>query len=57
MGIHDNLTDAEIEAILRREARTTAARHLVQCAMKRLHEECLRAKKDDMSAVVIMCNG
>jgi protein phosphatase len=55
-GIHDNLTDNEIEAILRQEARTTVARHLVQAAINRSHEECLRAKKDDMSAIVITCN-
>ena len=55
-GIHDNLTDAEIETILRQEARTITARQLVQCAIERSHEECLRAKKDDMSAVVITCN-
>ena len=55
-GIHDNLTDAEIETILRREARTTVARQLVQCAINRSHEECLRAKRDDMSAIVITCN-
>ena len=55
-GIHDNLTDSEIEAILRRAARTTAARHLVQSAINRSHEECLRAKKDDISAIVITCN-
>lgn len=55
-GIHDNLTDSEIEAILRQAARTTVARHLVQSAIDRSHEECLRAKKDDMSAIVITCN-
>ncbi len=55
-GIHDNLTDAEIEAIIRRRARTTVAHHLVQCALKRSREICLRAKHDDMSAVVITCN-
>lgn len=55
-GIHDNLTDAEIETTLQREARTTVARHLVQCAINRSHEECLRAKRDDMSAIVITCN-
>lgn len=55
-GIHDNLTDSEIEAILRQEARTTVARHLVQSAINRSHEECLRAKKDDMSAIVITSN-
>jgi PPM family protein phosphatase len=55
-GIHDNLTDAEIEAIVRGRARTTVARYLVQRALDRSREECLRAKKDDMSAVVITCN-
>lgn len=54
-GIHDNLTDSEIEAILRQAGRTTVARQLVQAAIKRSHEECLRAKKDDMSAIVITC--
>ncbi len=56
-GIHDNLTDAEIESILRRGARTTVARHLVQRALDRSREDCLRAKQDDMSAVIITCNG
>ncbi len=56
-GIHDNLTDAEIESILLREPRTIAARNLVQNAINRSHEECLRAKKDHMSAIVITCNG
>jgi PPM family protein phosphatase len=37
-GIHDNLTDAEIETILRSRARTTVARHLVQCALDRSAE-------------------
>ena len=55
-GIHDNLTDSEIEAILRQKARTTAARRLVQKAIDRSHQECLRAKKDDISAIVITCN-
>lgn len=55
-GIHDNLTDAEIEMIIRGRARTTVARHLVQYALERSRETHLRAKKDDMSAVVITCN-
>lgn len=54
-GIHDNLTDAEIEAIIRGRARTTVAYHLVQSALVRSRETHLRAKKDDMSAVVITC--
>lgn len=55
-GIHDNLTDAEIEATLRRGARTTTARSLVQQAIKRSLEDkstTIRPKFDDMSAVVI----
>ncbi len=55
-GIHDNLTDAEIETIVRRGAHTVVARHLVQRALDRSREECLRAKQDDMSAIVITCN-
>ncbi len=55
-GIHDNLTDAEIETIVRDHARTTVARHLVERALERSRETHLRAKKDDMSAVVITCN-
>lgn len=55
-GIHDNLTDAEIERVLRRKACTSAAHHLVQHALRRSREMCLRAKHDDMSAVVAVCN-
>jgi protein phosphatase len=54
-GIHDNLTDAEIEDILRKGKRTTAARRLVEHALQRSQEDrtSLRAKADDMSAVVV----
>lgn len=58
-GIHDNLTDHEIEATLRRGARTTVARALVQQAIARSHEDksvTIRAKSDDMSAVVVTCH-
>ncbi len=55
-GIHDNLTDVEIEAILRRSARTTVAHRLVQSALVCSGETHLRAKKDDISAVIITCN-
>jgi protein phosphatase len=57
-GIHDNLTDLEIEEVLRGGARTTVARALVNCALDRAREDGapLRAKPDDMSAVVITCN-
>ena len=55
-GIHDNLTDVEIAEILRTGARTTVARKLVHHAYVRSQQDAevhIRAKKDDMSAVVI----
>ncbi|GAC1521878.1 MAG: hypothetical protein NVS3B14_23030 [Ktedonobacteraceae bacterium] len=55
-GIHDNLTDSEIEAILRTSPREAAARNLVERSMLRSREErhlTVRAKPDDMSAIVI----
>ena len=55
-GIHDNLTDEEIEAILRTGPRTTVARVLVEHALARSRQEreiTLRAKPDDMSVVVL----
>lgn len=55
-GIHDNLTDAEIETILRHKARTTLARRLVEHARARSKELSLRAKQDDMTAIVITYN-
>jgi protein phosphatase len=57
-GIHDNLTDEEIESILRNNPRTSAARVLVEHSRKRSHEDCtqtVRAKPDDMSAIVLTC--
>ena len=56
-AIHDNLTNAEIESILRKGARTTVARELVRQALARSREECLRSKRDDISAVVVTHNG
>ncbi len=58
-GIHDNLTDREIEEIVRRGARTTTARVLVEHAVQRSRQASsttMRAKPDDMSAVVVTCN-
>jgi protein phosphatase len=58
-GIHDNLTDREIEEIVRRGARTTTARALVEHAVQRSRQASstmMRAKPDDMSAVVVTCN-
>ncbi|GAC1468012.1 MAG: hypothetical protein NVS2B12_09350 [Ktedonobacteraceae bacterium] len=58
-GIHDNLTDSELADLLRREARTVVARKIVQQAIECSHQEsdlAIRAKLDDMSAVVVTCN-
>ena len=57
-GIHDNLIDEEIEEILRSEPRTSAARLLVERSLERSHQErqvTVRAKPDDMSAIVMAC--
>lgn len=57
-GIHDNLTDHEIEHILRTAPRISAARLLVEHSVQRSHEErpqTIRAKPDDMSAIVLTC--
>lgn len=56
-GIHDNLTDDEIEMILRNAPRDTVARVLVEHALLRSRQErhvTIRAKPDDMSAVVMI---
>ena len=55
-GIHDNLTDLEIEEILRKAPRNSAARLLVEYALLRSREErqvTIRAKPDDMTAIVM----
>lgn len=55
-GIHDNLTDDEIEKILRHTPRNLAARYLVEHSLLRSRQERLatiRAKPDDMSAIVM----
>jgi PPM family protein phosphatase len=57
-GIHDNLTDRELATFLHKGKRTTAARLLVRHAIARSHEDeqvVIRAKRDDMSAIVITC--
>jgi len=57
-GIHDNLTDEEIEAILRTGPRTSVARLLIEHSMARSNQErdiTVRAKPDDMTAIVITC--
>lgn len=56
-GIHDNLTDKEIEEILYKTPRNLAARHLVEHALLRSRQErhiTIRAKPDDMSAIVLV---
>lgn len=57
-GIHDNLTNQEIEFTLKEKARSTLAKKLVLQARQRSEEENthLRAKADDMSAVVFTYN-
>jgi PPM family protein phosphatase len=58
-GVHDNLTDKELETLLRQGARTTVARHIVEAAAvqsRRDIMEDMRSKPDDMSAVVITCH-
>ncbi len=55
-GIHDNLTDLEIEEILRKAPRNAVARLLVEYALLRSREErqiTIRAKPDDMTAIVL----
>jgi len=57
-GIHDNLIDEEIEAILRNTPRSAAARTLIEYSILRSHQErseTIRAKPDDMSAIVLTC--
>jgi protein phosphatase len=57
-GIHDNLTDAEMAEVLQKNARGSAKR-LVERAQQRSQEsttQTIRAKADDMSAIVVTCN-
>lgn len=57
-GIHDNLTDEEIEHILRNAPRVSTARLLVEHSIHRSHQESnltIRAKPDDMTAIVLTC--
>ncbi|GCF07695.1 PP2C family protein-serine/threonine phosphatase [Dictyobacter arantiisoli] len=57
-GIHDNLTDEEIEHVIRTNPRSSAARVLVESARERSHEDrsqTIRSKPDDMSAIVMTC--
>jgi protein phosphatase len=56
-GIHDNLTDEEIATVLAQSGRTRAAQRLVQRATRRSQEDSLRAKNDDMTAIVVSYEG
>jgi PPM family protein phosphatase len=55
-GIHDNLTNGEIEEVIKQVDTTTIAQVLVERALERSRQESnvtMRAKPDDMTAVVI----
>jgi serine/threonine protein phosphatase PrpC len=55
-GIHDNLTNDEIEEVIKQIDPTTIAQVLVEHALERSRQESsitMRAKPDDMTAVVI----
>lgn len=52
-GIHDNLTDLEIEEVLNKDPIAASARRLVRAAYQRSQQEHLRAKPDDISAIVV----
>lgn len=55
-GIHDNLTDEEIEKILRNTPRNLAARYLVEHSLLRSRQDrqaTIRAKPDDITAIVM----
>ena len=57
-GIQDNLTDKEIEDTLRNGPRNSVARLLVEQSLLRSRQErqdTIRAKPDDMSAIVMTC--
>lgn len=58
-GIHDNLTDKILAQTLEIASRTGVAKKIVQQAIDQSHQISLsqiRAKSDDMSAIVITCN-
>ncbi len=57
-GIHDNLTDEEIETIMRTSPRPSVARLLIEQSIARSQQArdmTVRAKPDDMTAIVITC--
>lgn len=56
-GVHDNLTDREIAAVARRgsSAQEIASRLMAAARHRSRDREHLRAKPDDMTAVVLRC--
>ena len=55
-GIHDNLTDQEIEDQMSNGPFATSAQRLVQAAYQRSQQGQRRSKHDDISAVVILAS-
>jgi serine/threonine protein phosphatase PrpC len=58
-GIHDNLTDSTLAQLLETASRTGAAKKIVRQAIAQSHQTFysgIRAKSDDMSAIVVICN-
>lgn len=51
-GVHDNLTDQEIEEVVQ-ESHERRAQGLVSAAYHRSQQMHFRAKHDDMSAIVV----
>lgn len=56
-GVHDNLTDREIEKILLVATDEPGAQSLVNAALERSQQTHFRAKRDDMSAIVAWYRG
>ncbi len=52
-GIHDNLTNQEIEQLLKSGSSTEAAQKIVDSAKKRVAEGTMRSKRDDKTAIVM----
>lgn len=52
-GIHDNLTDTEIEEIVKSPHTRSIPKQLVWAASKRAKEKSFRSKMDDMTALVV----
>ncbi|BCL77830.1 serine/threonine-protein phosphatase [Ktedonobacteria bacterium brp13] len=58
-GIHDNLTNKELAEIIAHGAEAAAAKDLVEHALQRSRQtirNTMRAKPDDISAIVVTCN-